>query len=697
MDRAILDDLARSGLTERDAKRMRLEPLSALTANQKLKKLIDEQGYQGYVLRYFEINGKPNGFYRVRFTGPAAPLDHKGKQVRYLQEPGSPPHTYFSPLVDWIKVRDDPTVPVIVTEGEKKGYAGCKALGPGHAVLGLGGVSSYGSRALREPLLPELEPFLKARQKVVICFDRDPVPNPDVLRAYNKLARRARLLGSTVYRLELPELKPGTKAGLDDALVALGPDQVQALLEAGLTPYDDLTALTEMNAELAYIKEAGAVYVLPTGALYSQTQRLVNIIYADRHVVKYDKAGNEVEKNLAAEWLKWPGRRTHRALAYEPGRPEVLDCGALNIWPGLAVAPKKGDISMFLKLLDQVFADDADGAARTWVLQWLAYPLVHPGTKLYTGVLMYSELQGAGKSLIGETMGRIYGKNFQLIQAKQLHSSFNEWARNVQFVLGDEVTGSDRQLDEDTLKNIITQERVTINEKYQATFSLPARTNFWLTTNRGNAISLSPQDRRWFVWEILRQIFEESWYTREYDPWYKEPKNAAALLWYLLHKVDLTGFDPRGRAPVTHAKRDMQDVSGTGVDYLVRDLLTAPERYFLGDARELRSAGEVAAAIDPHGKLNPVTVALALKRAGVPRLDNTKTHRGDVKLYPLRRADYWTRAPHHARAAHYHTGAEVVDQLPRAKFTKQDEGRYLYVAINQRHYRGAGGRWVAQD
>lgn len=691
-DAALLEDLARSGLTAKDAGRMRLELLGDSKRGAWARKAVGDR--RAYVIPYFGPGGAPADFERVRFLGEP-PLDRRGKPLRYLQPGSSAPQVYFPPLVDWAAVAADPTVPVILTEGEKKSYAGCKFLGKKNPVIGLGGVYSFGSKGLHESLLPELQPYFRDGRKVIVCFDREPSPNPDVARACNRLARQARINKAEAWRLELPAMAPGQKVGLDDALVGLGADAVLGLLESGLTPYDDLAKLDELNAELAYIRGSGTVYHLPTRAMYSQAARLVTIIYADRVVTRYDKKGEPVEKNLCAEWLKWPGRRTHQRVAYEPGEPEALEDGGLNVWQGLAVEPARGDVSMFTKLLDQVFADDKEGSARRWCEQWLAYPLQHPGTKMYAGVLMYSEIQGSGKSLIGETMGRIYGENFRSISAEELHSQFNDWAKYAQFVLGDEVTGSDRREDEDRLKNIITQERVTINEKYQAKYSLAAKHNLWLTTNRGNALSIPIHDRRWFVWEILRNIWPLEWYTDRYDAWYKDPASAAAVLWWLLEKVDTSDFNPRAPAPLTSAKRDMQEVSGSGTDYLVREMLSSPEAHFAGDRRDLHTAAEIAAAIDRTGRMNPVSVALALKVCGVPRLEKTKIGgRGATPLYPVRNVDAWTRAGHGARKAHYEHGAAIVPSLPRC--LPSDDGRLVYATGVDRLFKGVKGKWVWQ-
>ena len=82
------------------------------------------------------------------------------------------------------------------------------------------------------------------------------------------------------------------------------------------------------------------------------------------------------------------------------------------------------------------------------------------GTKLNTAVVMWSVQQGVGKTLIGDTIGRLYGDNFRTISAVELHDRRNEWAKGCQFVLGEENASSDHRADANMLKHFITGETI---------------------------------------------------------------------------------------------------------------------------------------------------------------------------------------------------------------------------------------------
>lgn len=645
---ACLADLARSGLSETDAKRMRISPINS----RDIKKLTRFEA-SGYRLPYFELNGKTNGFSRVRFLDTV--LDKgTGKEQKYWQPPRTGVHVYFPPnFADtwtWGEVQRDPQIDLIITEGEKKAATAVKILGT--PCLALGGVWSWGSKQQQQVLLQDLLPFMKGR-RLLICFDNDAKPNPDVEAALQALARVARTKGATPFAIRLPAIEPGRKTGLDDYLVAKGKEAFEKLTPVS---FDDLTALEDINKELSYIEDKGAFYHIPTRSLYNKTQTLASVVYADRQIMKYDLDGKQRQVGLLVEWSKWPGRRRNRSLVYEPGKPSVLTNGALNTWKGWGVTPKKGNVTMFLELMDQVFYGDIDGKYRKWFEQWLAYPLQHPGVKMYTGVLMYSTLQGVGKSLLAMTMKLIYGDNFKGIKAQDLHTSFNEWAKHRQFILGDEVTGRDKREDVALLNNLITQEYVTINAKFQVEYELRDCTNIYLTTNNPDALSLDPKDRRWFIWEISDQIHPEAWYTSNYDPWYKDPVNAAAIFDYLLH-VDLRGFDPRGTAPMTAAKMAMISTSGNALDFVMREFLSEVDNRLLGSKRDLWSSTEIAQLLSVNFNNEYVTVkavALSLKRAGIPQVQSIRYGKNVVRhcLFAIRNSAKWAMATHAQLAEH---------------------------------------------
>lgn len=646
---AALADLLRSGLNNKDYTKLKL---SVLTQDETYQ--VTER-FKSRAVRfpYFDVAGHAVDYFRLRFLDDTRSFGAK-KPLRYWQPGGTAPRAYFPPYVDWAELLADPKRELWVTEGEKKAAAASKA---GLPTIGLGGVWSWRSAKLRQPLIPDLFAVAWKGRRVRIAFDSDPEPKPEVAGALESLGATLETYGAEVGVVTLPLLAPGSKTGLDDFLVARGK---KALLEVEATKLAAGAELVRLNDELARIEAPTGVFHLPTRQLFASARPLVELTYADRRVPTVDAAGRLGDANAVSEWLRWPHHRRHAGLAFEPGEGKVLKDGKLNLWPGWPVEPKRGDVSLFTELLRyQTASLTAD--ERRWFLQWLAYPVQHPGEKLYAAVVLWSRDTGTGKTLLAETIGRVYGETFARVTEYQLHAPWTDWLAHRQLVLGEEVTGSDRRAEANRLKYLVTSEVVDVNRKYQVPYSIRSCVNFIFTSNEPDAFLLDAKERRYFVVEVGAGNVPkppERWFTHTYDSWYKSLDAAAALRWHL-ERVDLTGFNPRGRAPVTEARDDMVRMSGTELDLVMRELLASPDAYLrLGDSpitRDLFTVTELIAILDPDGRqrFTRIGVSKALRRAGAPPGHGTKTARGFARLFALRNADAWARATHSQRAAHY--------------------------------------------
>lgn len=129
------------------------------------------QSTYGYEIPYFGLDGKPNGFCRYKLFGNYIPQGAK-RAIKYLQLPGTKPHFYLPPLVDWEKVAKDASITVYFVEGEKKAAALTQL---GYATIGLGGVWSW--RTLEDDdtsdLIADFNLINWKNRKTVMVFDAD--------------------------------------------------------------------------------------------------------------------------------------------------------------------------------------------------------------------------------------------------------------------------------------------------------------------------------------------------------------------------------------------------------------------------------------------------------------------------------------------------------------------------------------------
>ena len=364
--------------------------------------------------------------------------------------------------------------------------------------------------------------------------------------------------------------------------------------------------------------------------------------------------------SAAAAWLKWPLRTEVTKLTYQPGAERFITepRPLYNIWPGWGVEPIEDDVSLFLTLVDHIFTN-AEPEAKDWFLKWCAYPLQHPGVKLFSSVVIHGIRHGTGKSLLGYTLARIYGKNFTEISQMDLHGAFNEWAEGKQFVMGDDVTGSNKRQDADFLKKLITQRELRVNGKYVPTYTVPDCINYFFTANHPDSFFLEDDDRRFFIHEVQVGPLPEEFYV-EYDLWL-DTGGSSAVFQYLLD-LDLGEFNPAAPAFKTAAKERMIANVQSDLAGWVRQLLATPDHVLrVGELvidKDLFTSKELLQFYDPSGKTGTTANGLGreLARAGIRQVSNGRPIRladgSQGRYYAVRNVDNWMKSQPQAAVVH---------------------------------------------
>lgn len=166
-----------------------------------------------------------NGAFVIR---PDSPLSDGPK---YLHPKGEPNSVYIPSGFDLAGAQD-----LWITEGELKALCGSLH---GLPVVALGGVWCWRTEGeevsllangekLKDPeaLLPELAQATWEGKKVCLLYDSDITPGHKAYDAFPRLAEQLYRLGAEEVRvLSLPSVVQGQKTGLDDFILARGPEQ----------------------------------------------------------------------------------------------------------------------------------------------------------------------------------------------------------------------------------------------------------------------------------------------------------------------------------------------------------------------------------------------------------------------------------------------------------------------------------------
>lgn len=289
----------------------------------------------------------------------------------------------------------------------------------------------------------------------------------------------------------------------------------------------------------------------------------------------FDLWSNKVVKTkqavaLLAAGVRWDDVKRHPTwitrgayyldqVGFDPsgGDKDVL----LNTWQGWPIKPKKGSCSELLDLLWHLCSHEGEATGKViydWLLCWMAYPLQNPGAKMSSAVIMHGP-QGTGKSTVFQTLAKIYGDYATVLNQRGLEDKFNsDWTDRKLFLLAEEVvTRAEMWHIKNELKELVTGEWLRINTKMVAAYKQRNRINIIYLSNEGQPLPLDNDDRRHLVVWTPQQLDES-----RYDSVQIELENGGVEAFYqYLLDLDLSGFHPKKKPPMTEAKRELILVS----------------------------------------------------------------------------------------------------------------------------------------
>lgn len=203
------------------------------------------------VFPYFDETGAQVNV-SVKPNNPAK--DSRGRLRKYLQPNDSQPRLYVPPGAR--QAIEEPGIRLLITEGEKKAL---KATQEGFAAVSISGVEGWHrKRSVR--LIADLERIEWKGLEVFIVFDSDATEKEGVKSNEELLASVLANHGAVVKVVRLSAGANGEKVGLDDYLVANGPESFAQLLSDAEEPSKPEPGSMKLEAcELDPATEAEAI------------------------------------------------------------------------------------------------------------------------------------------------------------------------------------------------------------------------------------------------------------------------------------------------------------------------------------------------------------------------------------------------------------------------------------------------------
>lgn len=178
----------------------------------------------------------------------------------------------------------------------------------------------------------------------------------------------------------------------------------------------------------------------------------------------------------------------------------------VNSYQPVPVRRIEGDMAPFFDLLDKLFPDEND---RAIMLAYMAACVQHIGVKFQWCPLIQGE-EGNGKSFFMRAIIYAVGDRLShLVNPKDIANKFNAWIEGKVFAGIEEVYVSDKRDLLDSLKIMITNDRLEIQPKGGNQYMGDNRANFMMNTNHQDAIRKTKNDRRYAPFFTPQQSYAD--------------------------------------------------------------------------------------------------------------------------------------------------------------------------------------------
>jgi hypothetical protein len=385
-------------------------------------------------------------------------------------------------------------------------------------------------------------------------------------------------------------------------------------------------AKDEMFAHSVWVERVQAVMDLRTFDLLNREQ-------FNARQFRVGEPASHAECAWAVFLKKGERRKSVKSITYRPGAPlfvfEPAERGeCVNVWrptdSTLPCSATEADAKPWLDHLAFLFPEAGE---RQMLINWLAWVAQNPEKKPNWGVLVGSQHQGNGKSILTKPVRSALGEhNVREVTVEDLSSGYTDWIAQAKLFIVEEMHSFERTSAMNRLKNFLALPPYTlrVNPKFGKQFEVPNILAGLFFTNHRNALALEKTDRRFLVLWTDALPRDERYYL-DLLAWYGAG-GAEKAARYLLD-LDLEGFHALGRAPETPAKSEMRKQSRSRLDEWIEEGMAEGAELGTGPFGAAIVALEDLRQVMPDevfgkaGRPSPIRFATAMRNAGAVPVD----------------------------------------------------------------------------
>lgn len=203
-------------------------------------------------------------------------------------------------------------------------------------------------------------------------------------------------------------------------------------------------------------------------------------------------------KKIANTFLRDRNTIMYDRIEFSP-RGDTL--GTLNLWIGETITPKHGEWPLIYEFLRNILCGSRE-IEYQYLVKYIAHALQRPWEKPGVMIIMLGG-QGIGKGTLGRILQKIWSATYLHVpRIKNVVGDFNGALERAYIVFLDEAIFAGDRASSDALKSLVTEQSISINEKYQPSRQIQSYHRFFSATNADWFKGTERDDRRDFVLKV---------------------------------------------------------------------------------------------------------------------------------------------------------------------------------------------------
>lgn len=291
------------------------------------------------------------------------------------------------------------------------------------------------------------------------------------------------------------------------------------------------------------------------------TKTNIETAYQELKFESVDKNGVPCTKSFIKKWLNDENKRMYEMEEFDPSMK--VGGNVFNTFTGFAPeslpsAPEDTSIDLIIEHLKNLFKNDYE-----YILKWMANIIQNPTRKAGVALILQSDKQGVGKSVLFEWFGqKVLGSKYYTTTSDPVRDLFSKHSSAVDnrlLVIMEEVK-SDIKPHMDKLKQLITGNRTTIEPKGIMAYEIANHASFVIISNNDNVVFIENSDRRYVGFNCDHNKVRDETYFNALIKQMDDPNVVRKFYDYLKsYKIDFNNFQEN--RPITDFYKDNQRVN----------------------------------------------------------------------------------------------------------------------------------------